>query len=319
MNTIKTQLSALIEEAGRQVGYHEHQRGDSPSVMTKKPAGVSGVIDLRELDAASPASLAVRSTRALNVKPAAETVGVAIRVAGESAVVRAGAHLIFCDPVGEAKPLAVGGQVAWQSRPGYFVNVRPADFAMLDGWVTPAEEVTDQPPPISREEIDLGRNEGVSSSPWAWSTTLTRRDSIMYENLQDEILLAIQLGVARLADQVLLRRLDRIAETLAPYSLAAFAAAGLRFGDAKAVIGSAATGAAVGVDGVLRAQGVAGDLTDTTAATYIGAWSRAAIAMRPELRVSLLRSGRDGALQMTIFVDAEALIPSSAFFFKVAA
>ncbi|WP_237384570.1 hypothetical protein [Xanthomonas campestris] len=109
------------------------------------------------------------------------------------------------------------------------------------------------------------------------------------------------------------------AASLANFSLAAAAAQGLRFADLAALIGTSATGATVGQDGVLRAAGVAAELTDATAGTFVGAFNQAAVILDREVRVVADRHSLDGELLVTVFTSAAALVPRAGVFFKVAA
>ena len=107
--------------------------------------------------------------------------------------------------------------------------------------------------------------------------------------------------------------------SLQNFSLGAAAAAGLCFDDLRGIVGTTGAGAAVGADGVLRVSGVAAELTDTGAGSFVGAFGQAAVILDRDVRIVADRSSRDGDLQLSVFTGAAALVPDPAKFFAVAA
>lgn len=131
------------------------------------------------------------------------------------------------------------------------------------------------------------------------------------ESAQCIVARALALGVARVCDATLLSAI--VANTPAPFSLAAAAARGLRFGELSAMSGTTAHGAAIGADGVLRVAGVNAEMTDVVAPSVIGAFGRAAVAVRDDIRVVIKRMSTQGDLEISLFVTIEPLIPTPDF------
>lgn len=93
----------------------------------------------------------------------------------------------------------------------------------------------------------------------------------------------------------------------------------MRFGDARALAGTNATGAAVGADGVLRVAGVPAELTPDTAATLIGDWSRAGVAINEEVTVICERLDANGRLALSVWATMLPVVPDSSVFWTVTA
>ena len=74
----------------------------------------------------------------------------------------------------------------------------------------------------------------------------------------------------------------------------------------------------LGSDGTLRACAVKAELTDTIATTIVGDFSRAAVAIDDELRVTAKRIN-NGAVEIVVWCNAQALVPDSAYFWKYGA
>src|SRR5690606_32912160 len=128
-----------------------------------------------------------------------------------------------------------------------------------------------------------------------------------------EVGAAIVLGIGRAADEILLSALT--AAGLADFSLAAVAAKGLAFSELRAVVGTAANGAAVDDNGVLRAAGVPADLTPEMAGTIVGSFNRTAVAVHEDIRVIFERLNLNGDLTVTAWLNAVPVIPDKSFLF----
>ncbi|WP_312346445.1 hypothetical protein [Stenotrophomonas acidaminiphila] len=172
--------------------------------------------------------------------------------------------------------------------------------------------------PIKSASIDWA-DEGSTPSYGA-SLRIARADYRRHElagDLDALLTASILSGVGRIADMALMQALA--GASLANFSLAAAAAAGLQFGDLRAIAGTAAAGAVVGADGVLRVAGVAAELSDAGTGTYVGAFDQAGVILDRDIRVVADRSSRDGDLAVSVFAGAAALVPDPAKFFKVVA
>ena len=131
---------------------------------------------------------------------------------------------------------------------------------------------------------------------------------------------AIEQGIARLADAVLLAYIETNAATLADANVttlaAAAAAKGLRWADLSAVAGTSATGVTLDSTGKLRVAGVAAELTDTIESSVIGSFERAAVALDDEVRLTVRRTPNAG-VEIVAWVTASPLVPSNDYFWKL--
>ncbi|HIE8960135.1 TPA: hypothetical protein ACXP5Z_002436 [Klebsiella pneumoniae] len=131
---------------------------------------------------------------------------------------------------------------------------------------------------------------------------------------------AIEQGIARLADAVLLAHLETNASTLADANVATIAAAaaakGLRWAGLSAVAGTSANGVTLDSTGKLRVAGVAAELTDTITGSVIGAFDRAAVAIDDEIRLTVRRTDNAG-VEIVAWVTASPLVPDASAFWKL--
>ncbi|HDQ5285851.1 TPA: hypothetical protein QA377_004330 [Raoultella ornithinolytica] len=130
---------------------------------------------------------------------------------------------------------------------------------------------------------------------------------------------AIEQGIARLADAVLLAHIETNAATLADANVttiaAAAAAKGLRWAGLSAVAGTSASGVTLDSTGKLRVAGVAAELTDTITGSVIGAFDRAAVAIDDEVRLTVRRTDNAG-VEIVAWVNASPLVPDVSAFWK---
>ncbi|MBV6850873.1 hypothetical protein [Xanthomonas euvesicatoria] len=236
--------------------------------------------------------------------------------AAHSRAAAAGARLLIRAAAIAPRPIGTGPDLpVMQRETSGFSVIKPMPLAVVaDG----ANAAISTALPIWSASVDWS-DEGTSPT-FGTAFRLSRQDYKRREldGTLDELLSAsILAGVGRAADVALLSALS--AASLSNFSLAAAAAQGLRFADLAALVGTAAAGAAVGTDGVLRAAGVQAELTDATAGTFVGAFNRAAVILDREVRVVADRSSLGGELLITIFTSAAALVPRAGVFFRVAA
>lgn len=250
------------------------------------------------------------------VMPATGVATIAGAVVNASQVASAGARIIPISAAPDADNpeiqtygRALPAPVLFQ-RPERFSIITPAKFAALADGSNVALSVF----PAARASVLWG---DAPSHAVHFELSRKEQKEMADEELAFEVEQAIARGLARLADSVLLNAIA--AATPAAFTLAAAAAKGLRFAELRALVGTAATGAAVGVDGLLRAAGIAAELTDTTAATLIGAFNRAAVAVEDEVQIIVDRRSLQGDLAITAHASMRALVPDTGAFFRITA
>lgn len=297
-------LKKLFSSARHAQGSMPHVAAgfDMPHAVTTKPAASSLSLDLRELDLPTLQNADGIVTHAPAGEPAAKSTRVPAAVVASSLVAQAGAHII----VAAERPMPSGNELATYRDAGALVVADPATFtAVADG-----QNVATSPLPIHSAAISWPTAPSI-----AFSTNITRHQlKHVGFDIESAIVRAIVLGLARAADAVLLKS---IAES-APggFTLSDAAARGLQFAELRALIGTAAKGAAVSEDGTLRAAGVRGELTPTVADTLIGAFSRAGVAIHPSIAIHAKRTSVAGNLELTCFANVLALLPDASAFWK---
>lgn len=344
-------IQALLDQARAAQGVQLHIAPgcDDPHAITKTRAASYGVLRLTEALTVPSADVATRHLVPLDgeavtraaiktaeqdlrdlgealrtaeregkpfVMPSTGVATIAGAVVNASQVAAAGARIIPIaaspdspQPLIQTYGKALPAPVLFQ-RPEKFSIIMPATFAALADGV----DVSTSAFPAARASVLWG-----DAPSHAVRFEISRQDqkAMTEDELAFEIEQAIARGLARLADAVLLGAIA--AATPAAFTLAAAAAKGLRFAELRALVGTAATGAAVGVDGVLRSGGVAAELTDTTAATIIGAFNRSAVAVEDEVQIIIDRRSLQGDLAITAHVSMRALVPDAGAFFVLGA
>ena len=286
-------LRSLIESANR----------GAPG-LTK--AGSHGELRMSDLLPPAPAD-AVRSFSVRDLlRPAGEaTIGAAILA--ESLVAQAGAKLIFMPP-----PKPVGQEGAFYTRPGRYLTVTPAGFvSVTDG----ADVVAGALPFLA--SADFATEYGEASAACRFEISRADQRNMSQDELQFIISKSLIRGLAKLADKTLLDAI--VATTPGAWSLDAAAAHGLNFGELRAIAGSLAKGAAVGVDGVLRAGGLPAELTDAITTTVAGAFNRAAVGTEESFSVLIERRSLAGDLVVTVFASMTPAISDAEAFFVIGA
>ncbi|MGX1322116.1 hypothetical protein AB7M17_005569 [Bradyrhizobium sp. USDA 377] len=300
-----TKLANLIRSARSAQGFAPQDRAHP---ATSKPPAVVGIVRLSEALPAPTPEMSREYDMRTRSAPAGSTNSISHQLLENSRVARAGAVII---PVADAPDTVNNdsGIVAWYKRPTRFSVVTAAPFSVVaDGADVPVVE-----PSVFRAGIDLGE---AASHGIRFELSRADQRERSDEEVAFEISRSFALGLAQVADSVLLAAVA--AATPSAFTLAKAATKGLMFGELRAIAGTTAAGAAVGADGVLRAAGISAELTDQTAGTYIGAWYRSAVGVDDEIRVVIERRDLQGRLQITAFVNAQALLPDPAAFWTAA-
>lgn len=252
-------------------------------------------------------------TRVPAAAPAGESVYMGAAVTAGSRVAQAGAHIIVCPDAAKPHAVGTGGAIALERIPVRFVNIEAASFGTVD-----VENEDDAPMvtlPVLSSEIDW-TSQGVRAKSVRFEIPRSERRHIDPDDLCAQISFVLTLGLARAADEVLCSALSTAG--LAPFTLAEAATQGLRFDELQALAGSEGIGAAVGADGILRVAGIHAELTPDMTGTVIGAWNRAAVAVKDDIVVLFERLDTSGKLAVTAWATMQALVPDSSKFWTVA-
>lgn len=238
-------------------------------------------------------------------------------IAARSLVAAAGAEIIrIPGPMTQQADIDAEGNrrpLKQQEVPRHYIVVAPGKFAA----VADDAEIT-----LSGAPYLVATYEDATAPSYGIGYQLSRQQ-LKHEFPDDTVLRAvnsaIEQGIARLADSVLLTDLNTKAATLTAATVDAVAKAaaakGCRWADLSAIAGTSAAGVTLGGDGTLRACAVKAELTDTIATTIVGDFSRAAVAIDDELRLTARRIN-NGAVEIVVWCNAQALVPDSAYFWK---
>lgn len=238
------------------------------------------------------------------------TASISEKLALRSLVAQAGATIM---PVGGVIQYPVGetGTVATTQINNKFVTTMPGKFAMYpDG-----KEIilSDKPYLVATYDSDTAPAYGVGYK-------LTRTQ--MKHDFADDTVLtavnqAIEDGLADLVDYVALSAISGVATPLADASFKSLAklstARGLRFDELRALAGGELAGVDMASDGIVRACGVRAELTNQTSKTIIGTFSRVAVGIDDDIRVTVRRQ-LDSSVEVIAWVNAQALIPDPSVF-----
>ncbi len=306
-------IMLLMDEAAKASGYRENTPAGFSEPVARIPVSRvrSTIASLNGDYLPGLFDDAGRIRRTPQAATSSEEHSVGLAVLANSRIARAGAGFVIVDEQTSANAVGLTGGVAMERTPGYVRNVDAAPWATVDVDAGASVAVSDSP--ISSAAIDWS-----TATAKAVRFVVNRRQRMAYEDQQklcEQIVAAITLGLARAADEVLFSALA--AEDLDPFTLAAAAAADLSFDELRAIVGTAATGAAIGTDGVLRAAGISADLTADMPGTIIGAWSRAAVAVRDDVNISIERTGLQGEMAITAWASMQALVPAPGKFWIV--
>lgn len=224
-----------------------------------------------------------------------------------SCVAAAGATIIVRAPAPVAHPDLSAGLVLME-RPTLFTLIEAAPFAL----VTDGNTVAMTDPALARETL------AFAGPSYAVQHAISRRDISTYgfDSIAEQLMESIAFGLARACDHALLTAI--VAATPASFSIGSAAAAGFDWSELRSFVGTDGNGAALAADGVLRAAGIPATLTPTIAPTVAGSFSRAAVGVLDDLRVSVERRGFNGGLVVTAWADVQALLPNAAAFWSIA-
>lgn len=323
-------LRKLIDEADVAQKYAPHglSADGEPRHMIAQPTVRSMVASLTTSHLPGLIGKDGRIVRTPKGAPAGVTLNMAAGLLAGSRIAHAGARVIVAPPAVELHPVGHTGVMVVERIPVALRNIEAARFGTvagggLDGvtfatldkdgasWDDGDAPVSSLP--VFGAEIDwrASVSKGVR-----FEIPRSERRRVDPDQLCAEILASLSLGLARAADDVLLSALD--AASLAPFTLADAAAAGLHFDELRALIGTAGSGAVIGQDGALRAAGIAAELTAETAGTFVGAWNRAGVAVNDEITIYAERLGKAGGMAVTAWASMLPLVPDANKFFTVA-
>lgn len=305
-------LSSLIESAKKEIGYRTHHDGaGNVRAVTSKPAASVATVSLRELQL-PPMVGAGRGHAATNPlgTAAGKKTNIDAALIEQSRVAKAGAVVIVVPTAATAVGIGPTDGVALYKREASFTTIEAAPFAI----VADDADVAESSLPLLRDLIDF-----ETIPAYGFRVSLSRAEQKAFGDgvLTDGALASIALGLAKAADACLLSAIA--AANPAAFTLASVASRGLSFGELRALVGSAANGASVGADGVLRAAGVSAELTSTVPGTYVGAFNRSAVAISEDVTLLAERRNAQGDLVLTCFANMQALLPDASAFWTVGA
>lgn len=289
------------------VGFHE------PTAYIPTSSARSTVASLKGDSLPDLFDAAGRLRRTPHAATSSEEFSLETAVLANSRIARAGAGFVIVEKATEPNAVGKTGDVVMQETPGFLRHVDAAVWSTVD--VDSLAEIQVSASPITSAKIDWS-----TATAKAVRFNVTRSHRMTYLDQQELcklIVSGLTLGFARAADEVLFAALA--AEDLAPFTLAAAATADVRFDELRALVGTNATGAAVGGDGALRAEGVPAELTADMPGTIIGAWSRAGVAVRDDVTIYIERTGLQGEMSITAWASMQALIPAPGKFWIVEA
>ncbi|CAN7412499.1 hypothetical protein LJR296_002439 [Cupriavidus necator] len=306
MKTEMFDLASLIAHARTKPDGIQHFGPDNSfRGFTPLQPAVAGSIKLTDLLPSIPAK-AQPEYAPLSAKLASNKLSLAAALLEASQVAHAGAAII---PIAPAQMPEDAPIIAFYQQEARFSTITPATFSPIaDG-----ADVAVSPFPAHRAQIEI-QDAPISAVHFEFSRNQLR--DVGEDQIVAEISIALALGLARFADSLLLSAI--VASAPAPFTLAAVAAKGLRFGELAAIIGTSGAGGVVSQDGSLRAAGIGADLTDTIAPTIAGAFSRSAVAIRDDISLVIERTDKRGTLRLTALVNAKALVSDPAAFWTVA-
>jgi hypothetical protein len=295
----------LVKMASRQLGYHDHQPVgmQEPTVRIPKPAAVNGALRMSDFlpeivtDAARPTQTEV---------PAGQTSTIDAAAFLNSRVADAGAHIIRLPE----QTLIEGTAPALADAPAGLRIVRPAPFSTVaDGDDIAASTLADV---ISEAKVNRATMPQIGVRIPLPRSALK---DIHEAQIVAEVAHAVTLGVGVAIDRVLLSAI--VAAGPATFSFGAVAGAGLRFGDLRAIIGTAGAGAAADQGG-LYVSGVAAETSGAVPQTVIAAFDRYGVIVTPEIELLAERTDAAGGVVLTAWLGVAALVPDAGFAWTVA-
>lgn len=253
-----------------------------------------------------------RLRRTPNAAPSSDEVKLDAALIANSRVANAGAHVLIYPDAGKIHAVGKSGAIAIETIPGAVRNVEAAKFGTVN--VAAEENVTVIPRPIHSADIDW--TQSIAKGVRFEVPRSDRRKYMDPDKLAGEIITSLILGLSRAADEVLLSAIA--ATTPGTFSFAQAAAQDVRFGELRALVGTAGAGAQVNQSGSLRVDGVPADLTPDMAGTIVGAFNRATIGIKDDITILFERTGTAGALAVTAWASMLPLVPDSNKFWTAA-
>ncbi|NVH69333.1 hypothetical protein G4D37_24685 [Burkholderia pseudomallei] len=304
-------LHEIFANSTRALGYADVGAADTPHRIAV-PAVASGGIDLTRAFAMREG---FESYYRLNLVEAGKTneLDPSALMGENSRVVAAGARLI----VAPEKPAPQFGPQSGANHPGFYTNpskvrhIEPAAFAS----VTDGQEAALAAIPFA--DADFQWNDAPNFGFRSKITRAQRRD-VAGDQLSDDFMIAIALGLGELMDRLFLAAV--LAATPAAFSIGALAARHAKLDEARALVGTAGASASWRGDGAfVAAGGIPAELTAATDKTVVGLFNRAAVAVRPELSVHVKRLNVSGDQELIVFGNLQPVIPNPSTDFWTAA
>jgi len=299
MSTSVHIVADAIERATRALGYYDH----IPVGMTEGKRMPQAAAALATLDLTAALDLPPLTGEVIAANAPAKTVKLNAHLIASSRVAQAGARII----VAKEKPYEQG--LAMYRDVGVFRIVERATFVdVADGAEVSASDL-----PVFDASIHWPDAPSI-----AYRTSLTRRQQkdVGGEDLAAQVLHSVVAGLAVSADRACLTAIS--AANPGTFSLGAAAARSLAFGELRGFVGRTGAGAAVDAAGTLRCAGVESELTETVADSFVGSFTRCAVAIRPEISVHFRRLNATGDLEAVVFANMLPLIPDPSAFWRVA-
>ena len=272
----------------------------------QKIAGINGTISLRDL----LPELLDQDGRVYRV-PGADDAGrketLSLSLARNSRVMEAGAILIPFPVTGET--VNASGVIGVREEPSEFVTIEPAQMNALTLDVNGEGTVNATAIPATSAKLN---RETLTQRAVRFSVSRSTQKSKTDEELSAQIMQSLALGIGQAIDEELLTAIS--GATLNTYSLANAAAMGVKFEELRGIVGASATGATTD-QGQLFANGVPAEFSPAIASTVIGAFNRSAVAISDEITLLIERTNVNGAMDVTAWLDVQALVPNAAKYF----
>lgn len=228
-------------------------------------------------------------------------------LASNSRVLQAGANLILLQRSSEVA-FSDKDIVAFEQHASEYITVEPANITA--GTVDSNGEMTVNATELPVKSAVVDR-ENLTQRAVRFNIPRSTLKQKGEDQVSAEMMTSIALGIGRAIDNELLSTVE--STTPNQFSIANAAAAGLRFPELKAVVGTSAA-ATTTENGQLYAGGVPAELSADSSQTIIGAFDRAAIALADEIQVIVERRNANGSLTVTCWLDIQALVANPSAF-----
>ncbi|MFJ2995476.1 hypothetical protein [Pandoraea sp. NPDC087047] len=322
------QVTIAIEQGSRALGFRDIGFADEPRRVAQ-PAVAATAIDLaRAIDLGANGANIAQLLGIESIAPDGDPKG---NVPLSSAIDQPAGATTVIDPlatVRENSQAARAGAFVFLPpdgrSPGYNAATAAYSATALARVVDPAQflPVTDGTSAIvsAKPVHDLSFGYADMDS-YAIRFTLSRSEqrTLGGAELGDQLQGAVLRGLGLLVDKLVFDAID--AATPETFDFGKMAARNVGFGDITAVIGTSGQGATVWQDGMLRSkEGIPARLTAGHAKSFAGVFSRAFVAVWPTVNIHAKRMDANGNLDISVFANARAVLPTAALdFFAVAA